>query len=198
MATGRPDTQWQTGPWADRTNAITPHSAHGTAAQNTAISYLSRQLCLRRRIEKRELAFHHTNASLGTERNDKHVTDLTRISLRRRWPGKFHIVFVTIQGQETTLMFFTRYQAHSLMSWRCQKRLVYNPFLSMFFKKYLLFPPPVTHANKVDRLPRVNIIEKLTGILMYSSGLTPIQSVTSNAIRVALWTFAKEKVCPFV
>lgn len=79
MATGRPDTPWQTRPWADRTNAITPHSAHSAAAQNTAISYLSRQLCLRRGIQKRELAFYHTNASLGTERNDKHVTDLTRI-----------------------------------------------------------------------------------------------------------------------
>ena len=80
MATGWPDTQWQTGPWADRTNAITPHSAHNAAAQNTAISYLSRQLCLRRRIGKqRELAFYHTNTSLGTEGGDKHVTDLTGI-----------------------------------------------------------------------------------------------------------------------
>lgn len=81
MATGWPDTQWQTGPWADRTNAITPHSAHSAAAHNTAISYLSRQLCLRRRIGKqRELAFYHTNTSLGTEGEDKHVTDLTGIS----------------------------------------------------------------------------------------------------------------------
>lgn len=51
-ATGWPDTQWQTRPWADRTNAITPHAAPSAAAQNTAISYLSRQLCLRRGIEK--------------------------------------------------------------------------------------------------------------------------------------------------
>lgn len=78
-ATGWLDTQWQTRPWADRTNAITPHSAHSTAAQNTAISYLNGQLCLRRRAEKRELAFYHTNTSLGSERNDKHITDLTRI-----------------------------------------------------------------------------------------------------------------------
>lgn len=78
-ATGWPDTQWQTRPWADRTNAITPHAAHSAAAQNTAISYLSRQLCLRRGIEKRQLAFYHTNTSLGTEREDKHITDLTRI-----------------------------------------------------------------------------------------------------------------------
>lgn len=93
MAIGWTDTQWQTRPWADRTNAITPHLAHSAAAQNTAISYLSRQLCLRRCIQKMELAFHHTNASLRTERNDKRRTDLTRIWLRQRHLGKLDIVF---------------------------------------------------------------------------------------------------------
>lgn len=122
MATGWPDTQWQTRPWADRTNAITPRSAHSTAAQNTAISYLSRQLCLRRCIQRRKLAFYHTSASLGTERSDKHIT-VTEATLA--W--KFHIVFCSnTQGPPTTLMLVTRYQTHSPMSSICQKELYFE------------------------------------------------------------------------
>lgn len=89
MATGWPDTPWQTRPWAVRTNAMAPHSAHYAAAQNTAIGYRSRQLCLRTGIHKSELAFYHTHAS---QRNDKRVTDLITIQLRHRPLGTFRIL----------------------------------------------------------------------------------------------------------
>lgn len=55
-----------------------------------------------------------------------------------------------------------------------------------FFKRNV-FSLPVTNANKVNMLPRANIIENLTSILIYNSGLTQIQSVTSNTIWVTMW-----------
>lgn len=81
---GQPDTQWQAKPWADRTNAITPHSPLSALQHKTPPLAIQVSSCVLGEGFKRgnwhsTIKMHYGNV----ERMDEHVTDLTRIWLRQ-------------------------------------------------------------------------------------------------------------------